>query len=62
MKNREIGLVKQQGSQIHVFDTKGYIMFTKQGTLNSFTNTNVSVKNNSVTQVFDTGGYLKFIK
>jgi hypothetical protein len=60
--SNEIGLAKQQGTSIYVYDTKGNFLFNKSGELLGFTSSTVSVKTGSSVYVYDSKGNFLFNK
>ena len=52
---KKISTLKQVGNSVQCFDQKGNYMFTKYGTLNSFTESTISMKSpDKRSQVFGT--------
>jgi len=57
-----IGLAKQQGTSVYVYNETGGFMFSKVGNLVGFTSNTVTVQHGSVTYVYGERGELKFTK
>lgn len=59
MENK-IGMAKQNGSSVEVYDVKGHYLFSRTGELTGFTSQTVSIKDGSFIRVYDSNGSYKF--
>ena len=57
-----IGLAKQQGMNVYVYNETGGFMFSKTGTLVGFTSNTVTVQYGNITYVYGERGEFKFSK
>ena len=57
-----IGLAKQQGMSVYVYNENGSFMFSKVGTLVGFTSNTVTVQYGNITYVYGERGEFKFSK
>lgn len=57
-----IGLAKQQGSQVYVYNQNGSLMWTRSGTLQGFTSSTVAVQQGATTYVYGEDGSIKFTR
>lgn len=59
MENK-IGMAKQNGSSVEVYDVKGHYLFSRTGELTGFTSQTVAIKEGSFIRVYDANGSYKF--
>lgn len=52
-----IGMAKEQGEFVHVYDEKNHMLFSKSGKLYGFTSTTVTVKQGDWLHMFDEKGH-----
>jgi hypothetical protein len=52
----------QKGTMVHVYGDKGQLLFTRNGVLQGYTGTTVSVKFGGMVQTYDDRGSLKFTR
>lgn len=57
-----IGVAKQEGSTVKVYNEKGSFLFSKSGQLQGFTSTTVAIKEGSTIKVYDEKGSFQFSK
>ena len=55
-----IGIAKQNGSTVEVYDTNGRYLWSKLGILQGYTSTTVSIQNGSTVTVYGERGEYKF--
>lgn len=59
MENK-IGMVKQNGSSVEVYDVEGHYLFSRTGELTGFTSQTVAIKEGSYVCVYDANGSYQF--
>jgi hypothetical protein len=59
MENK-IGMAKQNGSSVEVYDVEGHYLFSRTGELAGFTSQTVAVKEGNSICVYDSTGSYKF--
>lgn len=59
MENK-IGMAKQNGSSVEVYDVKGHYLFSRTGELTGFTSQTVAIKEGSYVCVYDANGSYQF--
>ena len=57
-----IGVAKQEGSWVKVYDEKGSFLFSQSGELQGFTSTTVAIKQGSTIKVYNEKGSFQFSK
>lgn len=57
-----IGLAEQKGSTVYVYGANGGYLWSRVGTLMSYTTTTVVIKHGSVTMVLGERGEIKFTR
>ena len=59
MENK-IGMAKQNGSSVEVYDVEGHYLFSRTGELTGFTSQTVAIKEGSYVCVYDANGSYQF--
>lgn len=59
VRNRMIGIAKQQGTNVMVYSETGSFMFNKTGNLVGYTSNSVTVKQGGTTYVYGEHGEVK---
>lgn len=59
MENK-IGMAKQNGSSVEVYDVKGHFLFSRTGELTGFTSQTVAIKEGNAVCVYDSNGSYQF--
>ena len=59
MENK-IGMAKQNGNSVEVYDVNGSYLFSRNGELCGFTSQTVAIKEGSYVCVYDANGSYKF--
>ena len=59
MENK-IGIAKQNGSSVEVYDVEGHYLFSRTGELAGFTGQTVAVKEGNSVCVYDSNGSYQF--
>ncbi len=60
--DKQIASAVQKGSEVDVYDERGSRLFSKNGELQGFTSTTVSIKRDSYVTTYDAKGSSKFSK
>ena len=61
VRNRMIGIAKQQGTNVMVYSETGSFMFNKTGNLVGYTSNSVTVKQGGTTYVYGEHGEVKSV-
>lgn len=59
MENK-IGMAKQNGSSVEVYDVEGHYLFSRTGELTGFTSQTVAIKEGNYVCVYDANGSYQF--
>lgn len=60
MVTQQIGMAKQNGSSVEVYDVEGHYLFSRTGELVGFTSSTVAIKDGSLICVYDATGSYQF--
>ena len=60
MATQQIGMAKQNGTMVEVYDENGSSLFSRTGELVGFTSSTVAIKDGSLICVYDATGSYQF--
>ena len=60
MATQQIGMAKQNGTMVEVYDVEGHYLFSRTGELTGFTSQTVAIKDGNLIAVYDATGSYQF--